>query len=123
MPCDGAVSRAGCPHADRRAARLAGRGALGMLAVVLLEPACNPSGPSQGSESAVSPAAPTAAPAAAAATAAPPASLRLVLNWTAPAGSQAPLWVAYEAGLYREQGLDVELVNVPGTARAIQSMA
>jgi NitT/TauT family transport system substrate-binding protein len=94
-----------------------------MLAVVLLALACNPSSPAQRSESAVSPAAPTAPRVAAAAAAAPPAPLRLVLNWTAPAGSQASLWVAYDAGLYREQGLDVELVNVPGTARAIQSMA
>jgi NitT/TauT family transport system substrate-binding protein len=32
------------------------------------------------------------------------------------------VWVAYDEGLFREQGLDVELVNVPGTAQVIQAM-
>jgi NitT/TauT family transport system substrate-binding protein len=32
------------------------------------------------------------------------------------------VWVAYDTGLFREQGLDVELVNVPGTAQVVQAM-
>jgi NitT/TauT family transport system substrate-binding protein len=48
--------------------------------------------------------------------------LRLILNWTAPVGNQAPLWVAYDTGIFREQGLDVELTNIPATSRVIQTM-
>jgi len=33
-----------------------------------------------------------------------------------------PLWVAQDYGLFREQGLDVELLNVPGTSQVIQTM-
>src|SRR2546423_2752633 len=53
------------------------------------------------------------APAAAVPTAAAP--LRMVGNWTAPTHAMMPLWVAQDYGLFREQGLDVELLNVPGT--------
>jgi NitT/TauT family transport system substrate-binding protein len=51
---------------------------------------------------------------------APP--LRVILNWTAPVNAQTPLWVAQETGIFREQGLDVEMVNVPVSARVIQAM-
>jgi NitT/TauT family transport system substrate-binding protein len=33
-----------------------------------------------------------------------------------------PLWVAHDFGVFREQGLDVELLNVPGTSQVIQTM-
>jgi len=32
------------------------------------------------------------------------------------------LWVAYEEGLYKKNGLEVELLHIPSTSRAIQSM-
>jgi ABC-type nitrate/sulfonate/bicarbonate transport system substrate-binding protein len=60
-------------------------------------------------------------PAAAAATT-PPQPVRLTVNWTAVSGSQSGLWMTYEAGLFQEQALDVELVNIASTSRAIQAM-
>ena len=33
-----------------------------------------------------------------------------------------PLWVAQDFGVFREQGLDVEMLNVPGTSQVIQTM-
>jgi NitT/TauT family transport system substrate-binding protein len=62
---------------------------------------------------------------AASAAAAPPAAaapLRVVGNWTAPTHAMMPLWVAQDNGVFREQGLDVELLNVPGTSQVIQTM-
>jgi ABC-type nitrate/sulfonate/bicarbonate transport system substrate-binding protein len=35
--------------------------------------------------------------------------------WAAPGGALTPVWVAYEQGLLREQGLNVELVFLSGT--------
>jgi ABC-type nitrate/sulfonate/bicarbonate transport system substrate-binding protein len=32
-------------------------------------------------------------------------------------------WIAQEAGINREQGLDVELLNIPNTSRVLQTMA
>ncbi len=52
-----------------------------------------------------------------------PAPLRLTLNWTAPSGVQVPLWLAYERGIFREMGLEVELVHIATTSRVIQAMA
>jgi ABC-type nitrate/sulfonate/bicarbonate transport system substrate-binding protein len=55
-----------------------------------------------------------AAPPGAADTSAPtPIALRVA--WSAPGGALTPIWVAYEQGLLREQGLDVELVFLSGT--------
>jgi len=48
--------------------------------------------------------------------------LRVILNWTVPSATQAPMWVAFESGMFGEQGLDVELTNVPGTAQVLQAM-
>src|SRR5207248_5112319 len=38
-------------------------------------------------------------------------------------GAMSGIWIAQEAGLFREQGLDVELVNIPNTSRVLQTMA
>src|SRR5262249_27431934 len=62
-----------------------------------------------------------AARAAAAPTAAPQ-PVHLEVNWTAVSGSQSGLWMAYEAGAFQEQALDVELINIASTSRAIQAM-
>ena len=37
-------------------------------------------------------------------------------------GLQAPLWVAKEARLFEKQGLDVELVYIPGGPRALMAL-
>jgi ABC-type nitrate/sulfonate/bicarbonate transport system substrate-binding protein len=31
-------------------------------------------------------------------------------------------WVAYEEGFFKKNGLDVELIHIPSTSRAIQAM-
>src|SRR5204863_4135365 len=65
---------------------------------------------------------PPAAASTAAATAVPTAPLRLVANWTAPSSSMAPIWVAQETGIFRDEGLDLELFNVQNSSRVIPSM-
>ena len=101
----------------RRAAQ-----ALGVLALLLLvgcgpstAPAAPPSGatPARASESGASEA--PRAPA-------PPAPIKVTINSGGVSGGQAGLWTAYEAGLFREQGLDVELMHIPNTSRVIQAM-
>jgi NitT/TauT family transport system substrate-binding protein len=47
----------------------------------------------------------------------------VVANWTQPSGSMSGIWIAQEAGLFREQGLDVEMLNIPNTSRVLQTMA
>ncbi|HLH21755.1 MAG TPA: ABC transporter substrate-binding protein [Chloroflexota bacterium] len=61
------------------------------------------------------PAAPSATSAPSASATTPPAPLAVRVAWAAPGGSLTPVWVAYEQGLFREQGLDVELVFLSGT--------
>ena len=75
------------------------------------------------------PAAPAAAPPAApsgsgapAPTAAPRPLKRIVLNWTAVSGGMSGFWCGYEGGTFRDEGLDVELIHIASTSRAIQSM-
>jgi NitT/TauT family transport system substrate-binding protein len=53
----------------------------------------------------------------------PPRPLRkLTANWTAVSGGMSGIWCAQEAGLFREEGLDLELLHIASTSRAIQSM-
>ncbi len=94
------------------------------LALGWLGAGCAPS-------AAPTPAAPSSAPApaqapadrpAAAAPTAQPQPVRMTVNWTAVSGSQSGIWMSYEAGLFQEQALDVELVNIASTSRAIQAM-
>src|SRR5712692_10425076 len=40
----------------------------------------------------------------------PPAPLPLRIAWAAPATTMVPLWLAFEQGIFREQGLDAVLV-------------
>lgn len=44
------------------------------------------------------------------------------VNWTAISGSQSGLWVAHEEGIFKRNGVDVELTHVASTSRAIQTM-
>jgi len=84
-------------------------------------PAASPSGTTGSAAAAANGPAAASGPAAAVPTA-PPAPVHLVTNWTAVSGSQSGIWMTYEAGLFQEQGLDVDLVNIASTSRAIQSM-
>ncbi len=69
--------------------------------------------------------APAAAPGAGAA-ASPSASgeppLKITVVWTAPGSGQTGLYVAQEAGLWRDQGLDVDLRHIAGTSVVISAM-
>lgn len=42
--------------------------------------------------------------------------------WTSFASNMSGTWVAQEEGLFRKNGLEVELVHIPSTSRAIQVM-
>jgi NitT/TauT family transport system substrate-binding protein len=44
------------------------------------------------------------------------------INWVAVSGTMSGVWVAYEEGIFRRHGLDVELVHVASSSRAIQTM-
>src|SRR5512134_520270 len=47
-----------------------------------------------------------------------PDKVRLVFS--AIGSSQSPLWIGYEAGIFRKHGLDAELLYVGGGSRAAQ---
>ncbi len=55
------------------------------------------------------------------AVAAAPTPIKLLVNWAAVGAGQVGIWVAYEGGFGREQGPDLELTNVTGTARSLQA--
>jgi NitT/TauT family transport system substrate-binding protein len=88
---------------------------MGLTLLVTL--ACAPtSAPAPSSAAAPAPAsaaAPTV-PAAAAATSVP-APLPLRVAFAAQSATNTPLWVGYERGIFREQGLDVDLQFLSGT--------
>src|SRR5690348_222504 len=42
--------------------------------------------------------------------------------WTSFASNMSGTWVAREEGLFRKNGLEVELVHIPSTSRAIQTL-
>ena len=44
------------------------------------------------------------------------------LNWGAVSGVMGPIWVAQEEGLFTKHGLDIELIHIASTSKAIQSM-
>ena len=44
------------------------------------------------------------------------------LNWGAISGVMSPIWVAQEEGLFKKRGLDIELIHIASTSKAIQSM-
>jgi NitT/TauT family transport system substrate-binding protein len=91
----------------------------GLSAVLVI--ACSPPVPApSGAASAPAADAPpvpaaSGAPAAAPAPAPPPAPIPVKVAYAAASAGQAGAYVAYETGLFREQGLDVELVYLSGT--------
>jgi ABC-type nitrate/sulfonate/bicarbonate transport system substrate-binding protein len=50
------------------------------------------------------------------------AQMKVRVNWSAIAGNQSGVWVAHEEGFFKRNGLDVELMHVPSSSRAIQTM-
>lgn len=50
------------------------------------------------------------------------AQMKVRVNWSAVSGSMSGVWVAYEAGLFKKNGLDVELLHIASSSRAIQTM-
>jgi NitT/TauT family transport system substrate-binding protein len=50
------------------------------------------------------------------------AQMKVRLCWTSFASNMSGSWVAYEEGLFKKNGLDVELIHIPSTSRAIQAM-
>ncbi|HEY7316345.1 MAG TPA: ABC transporter substrate-binding protein [Candidatus Binatia bacterium] len=50
------------------------------------------------------------------------AAEKINASYGAISGSMAPIWVAKEAGLFEKQGLDLNLVYIPGGPRSIMSL-
>ena len=51
-----------------------------------------------------------------------PAQQKVRINWTAVTGAQSGIYVAYEEGLFKKNGLDVELIHIPSSSRGIQAI-
>ena len=50
------------------------------------------------------------------------AQAKIRINWTAISGTQTGIWVAYEEGILKRNGVDAELIHIASTSRAIQAM-
>jgi NitT/TauT family transport system substrate-binding protein len=50
------------------------------------------------------------------------AQMKTRVAWTSFASNMSGTWVAQEEGLFKKNGLEVELVHIPSTSRAIQVM-
>lgn len=50
------------------------------------------------------------------------AQMRARVNWSAVSGSMSGVWVAYEEGIFKRNGLEIELLHIPSSSRAIQTM-
>lgn len=44
------------------------------------------------------------------------------INWTAVTGAQSGMFLAQQEGLFKKNGLDVELIHIPSSSRAIQTI-
>jgi len=44
------------------------------------------------------------------------------INWTAVTGAQSGMFVAKQEGLFKKNGLDVELIHIPSSSRGIQAI-
>ena len=47
---------------------------------------------------------------------------KMIVGYSAQAGAYAPIWITKEAGLFRKNGLDVNLVFIPGGPTAAAAM-
>src|SRR3989337_3304474 len=50
------------------------------------------------------------------------AQSKVRINWTAVTGAQSGAYVAKQEGLYKKNGLDVELIHIPSSSRGIQAI-
>src|SRR6266705_3497109 len=55
---------------------------------------------------------------------APPAlaQMKTRINWTAVTGAQSGMFLAQQEGLFKKNGLDIELIHIPSSSRAIQAI-
>jgi NitT/TauT family transport system substrate-binding protein len=44
------------------------------------------------------------------------------INWTAVTGAQSGMFIARQEGLFKKNGLDVELIHIPSSSRGIQAI-
>jgi NitT/TauT family transport system substrate-binding protein len=44
------------------------------------------------------------------------------INWTAVTGAQSGMFIAQQEGLFKKNGLNVELIHIPSSSRAIQAI-
>jgi ABC-type nitrate/sulfonate/bicarbonate transport system substrate-binding protein len=50
------------------------------------------------------------------------AQMKVRVNWSAIAAGQSGIWIANDEGLFKKNGLDVELLHIPSSSRIIQTM-
>ncbi|HXG51892.1 MAG TPA: ABC transporter substrate-binding protein [candidate division Zixibacteria bacterium] len=50
------------------------------------------------------------------------AQLKTRFNWTAVTGAQSGIFMAHQEGFFKKNGLDVELIHIPSSSRAIQTI-
>jgi ABC-type nitrate/sulfonate/bicarbonate transport system substrate-binding protein len=50
------------------------------------------------------------------------AQAKVRVNWTATSGAMSGVWIAYEEGIFKKNGLEVQLIHIPSASRAIQVM-
>jgi NitT/TauT family transport system substrate-binding protein len=51
-----------------------------------------------------------------------PAQNKVRINWTAVTGAQSGMFMAQQEGLFKKNGLDVELIHIPSSSRGIQTI-
>ncbi len=50
-----------------------------------------------------------------------PAQQKVRINWTAVTGAQSGMHMAQQEGLFKKNGLDVELIHIPSSSRGIRT--
>ncbi|HWH77180.1 MAG TPA: ABC transporter substrate-binding protein [Candidatus Binatus sp.] len=50
------------------------------------------------------------------------AQMKVRVNWSAIAAGQSGIWIAHDEGLFKKNGLDVELLHIPSSSLIIQTM-
>ena len=50
------------------------------------------------------------------------AQVKTRINWTAVTGAQSGMFIAHQEGLFKKNGVDVELIHIPSSSRAIQAI-
>ncbi|MBM2805362.1 MAG: hypothetical protein HW419_3255 [Deltaproteobacteria bacterium] len=50
------------------------------------------------------------------------AQMKVRVNWSAIAAGQSGIWIANDEGIFKRNGLDVELLHIPSSSRIIQTM-